>query len=593
MLALALAAGACAPPPEAASSEAALLEKAPLEEARFEGTLPARYAAASDFDAFPAYVWCEHGAPPLPETFRAAFGGAEANRGRPPAGAQDWRLYVGQAAGRGELHLERADIAASHAAWLAERGDALPARPHDLGSRELAALLAQRVAAHVRAAPGADFVSLGDEVGATPWGDPVDFARAAAGPGTDVALGGLAGPDELLFASRREAERAELLALLDHLADAARAADPDVRLALLGSGPATPFATLVARDVAPRFDVLEPYDAGLAREAFGAVATPQHTLLRTVTVESCAASAWQVFEHLARGGDGAVLWQRRELVERPDVADAIARAIATARHLVGDLGARFPEPRGVAVLVHEPGDRALWLAAARRDRLGWPARLAGFEAREGPAFARRLAFTSALEEVGTSPGVLDVGALREPSSTTRFPLVVATGLDLARSDVAQALEAHLERDGHVLLDDDQGLAVPRAYEPRLVRAPHGVDHLALDRAPTSARSLRRRAALRAMVDGVLGAPVVDVERVDGGPLFVARAALPDGGQLVLALAAADGADERARLTEWRVRCVPGAGAAGLHVHWLGYDDAADVLVVPAGWPALLVVRPRA
>jgi hypothetical protein len=547
-------------------------------------------AAAADFDAFPAYVWSEAGlAEPLPRSWRATFGGVEATRGVLPLGAQDWRHYVGQAAGRAELHLDRSVLQDERTRWLVRRGDALPTRPFELADPALAEELAGRVEQHVRAAPAADFVSLCDEVGVTPYGDPVDFAGATA---TDALLGLLAGADVDAFVAQRAQQRRVLEELLGGLADAVRTENTSARVALLGLSTATPFAAPSHAFSAARFDVLEPYDEGLARERLFALARPQQVLLRTVFTESAAATAWQVFEHALRGGDGVVLWQRRELAAAPVVADDLAAALAAVRALRFDLGARFERPSGVVVLVDERSDAAAWLEQARRARLAWPQRLAGFEAREGPAFRRRERIVALFEEAGASPGVLACDEL-DATASERFPLVVASGLDLADGRVAATLRNHLASGGHVVLDEALGrsaFAVPSAHERRVHALPGGLDEGVLQGAPTSPRALRRRAAAQRLLSATCGAAPPAIVAVDGRALFSAEATLADGSRLVFALEAAHTASDRAALTPWRARCAVGDDT--LEARWLGGHSAHTDVLVPAGWPALLVVRER-
>lgn len=547
-------------------------------------------AAAEAFDAFPAYLWCEAApAAPLPPQWRTAIGGVEATRGALPVGAEGWRHYVGQAAGRDELHLDRAARRDDHTNWLAWRGSALPERPVDLASGELAERLAARVVRHASAAPLADFVSLCDEVGVTPYGDPVDFAGGAA---TDELLGLLGGASVDAFVEARAAQRRELEGLLLRLLEALRTGSPGRRAALLGLSTATPFAAPSHAFTAAHFDVLEPYDEGLARERLFALARDEQVLLRTVFTESAAATAWQVFEHALRGGDGVVLWQRRELAAAPAVADELSAAIACVRSLIAEHGARFERPRAVAVLVDERSDAELWLAEARRSRLSWPKRLAGFEAREGPAFARRERIVALFEEAGASPGALACDEL-DAAATARFPLVVASGLDLVDTRIAAALRQHVKRGGHVALDDRSvhtQLGLSSAHSTRVHELPGGLDEGARTDFATSPRALRRRAAARDLLSAAGCSAPEAIVAVDGRALFTARATLGDGTELVVALEAAHDARDRSALSPWRARCT--LEGETVLANWFGEQDGHTDLEVPAGWPALLVVRRR-
>ncbi|WP_145187944.1 hypothetical protein [Planctomycetes bacterium Pla163] len=587
------------------------------------------------FDDLPTYVWCEPGyAGPIPEAWRAAFGGVSASRGRLPdaAAGGGWRAYVGHAAPRAALFLERSTVRADRDAWLRERTESsLPQRPAQLASPFLLAEIERVAEQRTRALPNADFVALGDEVGVTPFGDPLEFARPGELPCTDEALGLLGGPDVAGFLARRRADQAELLAALERAAQGVRRAAPSAAVGLLGNGPRTPFGGVGAADLVDRFEVLEPYPAGLIRAGVllerARPTAKRARVLRTVFDESGPACRWQVWEHVLRGGDGLVLWWRPALAERPELVGALAEAVGAARAFRGRLGPTAlasVAPR-IAVLTDFEGDAGLWLAVARGERLHWPARLAGFEAAHGPAFERRRAWVRAFEDAGLQCGALAVERLATASSPP-VELAVASALELARPDVRAALVRHLDAGGHLLIDDEndagEARALERQYPTRVHRAPLGIDRVMLDRVAgriAGPRSLRLEHGLRelAVLAGV-PAPPARLVASDGRALLQNWFPCDDGGWVGIAVESADSPTERASLSaftaqlEWSrtakdtvsdtvddtVDDTVNEAVAPIRPLYATWSWRSDLdarsrgLAVPAGGPAIVRIEPR-
>lgn len=574
------------------------------------------------FDDLPTYVWCEPGhAGSLPDAWREAFGGVSASRGQLPASAQSggWRAYVGHAAPRDVLHVERSVVKSQRESWLRERTLAtLPERPAHLSDAALLTEIERVVTERTRALPSADFVALGDEVSVTPFGDPLDFARPGALPSTDEALGLLAGPDVAGFLARRRADQVELLQVLDRAAEAVRSANPNSLVALLGNGPRTPFGGLAAADLVDRFEVLEPYPAGLIRAGVllerarpGRVSTT--AILRTVFDESDAAGRWQVWEHVLRGGDGLVLWWRPALAERPELVAALSEAVGAARAFRARLGPRAlgtVAPR-IAVLTDFEGDAELWLAAARRERLHWPARLAGFEAARGPAFERRRAWVRAFEDAGLMCGALAIDRLATPNSPP-VDLVIANALDLERADLRAALVRQLGTGGHVVVDAERwteaARALERSYPDQIHRPPPGLARSDLEREVgrrAVPRTLRLEQSLRELATRAgVSAPPARLVTADGRPLLQSWFACDDGGWVGIAVESADSPTERVSLTpftallEWlpvvnNTATDSASGAVLSTWSWqLDLDARAHALAVPAGGPAIVRIEPH-
>ncbi|MEZ5976653.1 MAG: hypothetical protein R3F34_00310 [Planctomycetota bacterium] len=513
--------------------------------------VPTPQGATGPFDAYPAYLWCEARiADDVPASLVERVGGVAAESGLVPTGAERARIYVGHAVRRDVLHVDRSATAEEHATWLTRRGEALPRRPVGLADGDVVTAQCERVRSVVAASPGADFVSLGDEVSTTPFGDPLDLGGRGGSP-TDELLGILDGPDVEAFLAARRSEQGALLDALDAFAGAARTASPEVRVALLGVGARTPWGGLAPRELVDRFEVLEPYDVGLAAIGVASIAPPSTSVLRTVFTESPAACAQQLFEHVVRGGDGAVLWSRGDLDARPDARDELLAALGAARALRSSRRGVGAGPSGVAILVDERSDARSWLLCARRQRLTWPRRLAGFETEHGSAFARREQWRVALEDAGLLPGALAVAELDDPAASSRFPVVVATGLDLGDERVLRRLEAHVARGGTVLLDDVRSLGLER-----VVRAPSGLAAHALTRDVASPRAARLAAELRRVVrEAGVAPPPARFESTNGAALVQSWSRAPDGAWYGAAVAAARTPEERAALRLLEARLV--------------------------------------
>lgn|GEM_PF-4333208 len=585
-------------------------------------------APPGDFDDFPAYLYLRLAdEAPLPGWARA-IGGVNAARGHLSPAADGLPHYAGLALGRDELHLDRAHLADGLARWRSTRLDAdLPPRPFDLADPAVLARLEAHARGVLERCDDADFFALGDEVGVTPWGDPIDFA-GERGPSTDTALGLLDGPDLAGFRARRTHAQATLLAALDHGRAVLREDDAARALGLMGNGPRTPFGGIAASDLVRRFEVLEPYPAGSIRAA---VFTERHAadavteqVLRTVFTESAAATAWQVWEHALRGGDGVVVWSRDALEARGDAAASLLVALDEVRAWRAAVGAvDADESPRVVVLTDETSDAAAWLATARRQRLAWPRRLAGFEAEHGPAFARRGAWRQAFDEAGHPCGALEVARL---AAHPRVRLAVATGLDLARPEVLAALTAFVERGGTLLLDTARGAdadAFPKGASGRVVAGGvggvggvNGVEGVNGADGPGGAsverarddlgtpRALRLRDAVRAIAASAgLAPPPAEIVAHDGRPLLTAWRRAEGGDWIGVAIESVDDSPSGRRgLAPWhaRVRGVETGLEAGFELAWIARRGAAPTgwheergLLVGAGEAAVVRLRRRA
>ncbi len=445
-------------------------------------------ASATGGDDFPVFVWCQdHAGSELPRPLLDAFGGVNIEG----ADSARWALeegvefYVGHAPGRNALHLQR------DAKWYDEMWNEFyetrdtsrlvrtpclndPATWQHCAAR-LDKTLAARDGRHGRA------LSLGDEVGLTPWGDPLDLCASehcaqrwtewltergyaaegeeyAATPSTDaVRLAYLEGETAPVhdWLDRRRFNQDLVLEFLSRLA--ARARSGNTPLALFGLTGQTAFGGVSIPRILPELDVVEAYSEGCARELLFTLRAEQEAWCTLFPAKGDAdRGAHRLWEHWLRGGDGAIVWSDRELKRDSNYLARLSSAVSSVRAVHERFPGWRPGPSGIALVHDEDALAVAWLRDALSDGPTWPRRFAGYQAEHG---TRERAVNSSLrlfEDCGVLPGALPLDEV-SASTVQRFPVLACVHqVVVTRTDEAK-LAAYLDAGGRLLLRGPFGL----------------------------------------------------------------------------------------------------------------------------------------
>jgi hypothetical protein len=409
-----------------------------------------------------------------------AWGGVNAERGAlPPAFAEavaaiELRAYLGHAPGRFPLYLERDQVSAARA------GDGrLGPRPGALCDPQTWADMRELALDHVGRSPAErlpwDFVSLGDELSFTPWGDPLEFAPT---PGMQAefdrwrqdrerepwpleqatwrrALGAAAPAELAAFVDRRRFEREWFTARVGELAGELRA-DGIEDLGVLGLYGSPPFGglvidALVAGEGRSRIEVSEPYPEGLARRRVASIAPTEHRWLTTLFLDAedpLRDPHIELWRTWAEGCSGYVIWN----------ADRVQPPTARSKALLAELEAlralslagrwEWSSPDRIALLVDDDQLAFEWLTEARRRPAEGDRRMGGWYEAHGRGPTLRRAWIAALERADLQPGVLRPEGLRFAQSAEHLFALEQTWLG---GHQAADLEAHLAMGGHLWL----------------------------------------------------------------------------------------------------------------------------------------------
>lgn len=455
------------------------------------GALLALLLAAEPQDPsrdFPAYLWrLEHQGRPLPERLLDLGLGANVERAEDAAWLveRDAPFYVGHAPGRNALHLDRdrLEVALERSAFTASRDVRASVRVPCLSDPDTLAGLLEQLEQSVSAPhrDRADFISLGDEVSITPWGDPAETCRhpacdraferwvvagggarygvapGAVRPATDALLSSPS-PDRFgAWLAARAFQRQVLTDVLVSLAQRSRELRPEVPVGLLGAIGETAFGGVDLEGLGPHVQVLEPYRVADAVErcaTLRALGRGPTTVLRTVFLDQLdpPGLAAELEGLLDAPVDGVVLWSDRVLA----ASDALTGALATGlERLRSDRGARphrDRDPRGVAVIHSDDSLAHAFLREARGDRLSWIERLAGHQERHGSHESRRRELFDELRSNGANPGAVAI-ELVGSDLVERFPRLITLDLtvvsdgELAQLEVYRAAGGTLEHRG--------------------------------------------------------------------------------------------------------------------------------------------------
>ena len=445
-------------------------------------------------DEFPVFVWCQdHAGSELPAPLLEAFGGVNIEG----ADSAHWALehevefYVGHAPGREVLHLAR-EVPWYDAMWnefYKTRDTSTLVRQPCLSSPStwtatLATLdktLAAREGQHGQA------LSLGDEVGLTPWGDPLDLCQSKSctqrwnewcltqdvqlsekgWPSTDeVRLRYLDGETDTVhvWLARRRFHQEVVSDFLRKLANHVRRRAPKVRIALFGLTGQTAFGGVSIPRMLPTLDVLEAYNEGCARELLYTLRDEQASWCTVFPAKGDSdRGAHRLWEHWLRGGDGAIIWSDRKLKENPRYLERLAETVSAIRAVRASFPDWRPQTAGVALLHDDDSTALAWLRDALSDGPTWPRRFAGYQTEHG---TRELAVNSSLrlfEDCGLLPGALPLDQL-DAAHATRFPLLVAVHQLVVTRDNEARLAAYLKAGGKLLLRGPFALLGDRADE---------------------------------------------------------------------------------------------------------------------------------
>lgn len=444
-------------------------------------------AALAGGHEFPVFVWCQdHAGKELPARLLEPFGGVNVERDDPAQWAREHGVdfYVGHGPGRDELHLDR-DYGWYDAQWQAffdERDPEVLVRVPCLTDPKTSEALSANLVKSLAARDGdhGACVSLGDEVGLTPWGDPSDLChsptckaawtewvreRTSAERFPELHAGELAplpATDRVRLAYtdgdrassgawllRRRFHQDVVLETLGRLARESRALAPDSAVGLFGLIGQTAFGGVAIDRILPQLDVVECYSASDARELLYTLREEQQSWCTLFPANGDSdRGAHRLWEHWLRGGDGAIVWSDRQLAKSEGYLARLSDAVRDVRRIDALLPQWRPRPRAVAV-VNCPDSIALsFLRDALSDGPTWPRRFAGYQEQHGTRERLVKTWLRALEDCGFLPGSLPASAIDE-TTVERFPLLVLVEQVVVSEDLFARLERYVAAGGHV------------------------------------------------------------------------------------------------------------------------------------------------
>lgn len=477
------------------------------------GLVAQQAAAVATPPRFETILWL-HGGPARDERFWAAvralgFTAVSVTNGEDPAepGRHGLRFYRDQCAGKGELEIREAEWRAWFDRYLAERDDALLARPSCLADPEsLRRVLAKTTSAVQAALPhGPVMASLADEASATShfnpldgcatgtfraafraeleqqfagdvhalnrrWGtDYVDFAKVE--PWSTAAMrtralvdGGLPRnlapwSDQLAFTDRLFCD------LVDAALSLAKELAPDLPVGLTGMQPPAAFGGHDYQRLMRLQSAWEVYDIGGAR-ALAAARAPRGAREFVTLFPSRGEGApelvrGQIAAAFAHGIDGVIVWSAGDVLQddaSPSPFGLALRDAFTELRGVADAfaGARL-EPSSVWIVESQASVRAQWFLDAIDDGETWPRRLSSHEARHGTSLRARESWLALLRDLGLQPDFVYAGELPARLAATPPRLLVLSDT-LALADVeVRAITTYVEAGGNVVADHGTGV----------------------------------------------------------------------------------------------------------------------------------------
>jgi hypothetical protein len=243
---------------------------------------------------------------------------------------------------------------------------------------------------------------------------------------------------------------AALLEALGRLAAEARKLRPGIRIGLLGAQMPSAFGGFDWEEIGGRFDAIEPYDWGAARDLARST-SPRADLYQTIVAGDAppAAIAHEIWRGFLDGDRGVILFDASAwtgTASRPAGAaplEGIAPILAKLQSPALLPWRRATPLRAqVAVLHGMASTRVHWLLDTRFDGASWVNRLTSYETLESSEAVNREAWAALLSDLGLSyrfitPRQLRDGTLAEDGS---LALVLPRAIAMADGDVAAIKE---------------------------------------------------------------------------------------------------------------------------------------------------------
>jgi len=591
--------------------------------------------------AFPAFVWRQDSAGRgLEQGLAREFGGTNVEGAAEDARLleQELAFYVGHGPGRDALHLDTDRESYRElwdAYWRDRDGDRLVRVPC-LHEEEVRADMGRRLERTLAARGGAQGlgVSLGDEVGLTPYGAPLDLCASSACraafadfvqasptwsallevedgrppfPTTDeTRLAWIDGDPRHVSAwlARRDFHVDTVEGLLEELARQLRRARPELPVGLLGQSGRTAFGDVDLADVLPFLDFIEVYRLLDSRELVNTWRRDDQRSLLTLfrDPEAEHGATWIAWEHWLRGGDGVVLWSDRELVRHPEHRRRMAEAVAGIRRLREAWSGWRPRPEGVGV-IHSSDSLALsWLREALHDGPTWMRRFPSYQNRHGAREVALQGWLRLLEDLGVLPGAVPIERVG-PELVGRFPVLIANHLVLLDPPEVARLRSYVAAGGQLWVHGPLG-AYDRTGGRREAPLTETIDDgagrvttVTLDpgrylrerwerRGELSYPSRARAALLELGLPVRPGAPEVALLGTDL-PFLWAADRQADGGWLLASMPNAAASAERAALEELELAPVAPEGWELALLHPQVDGDSSTIRLAPG---EALVVR---
>jgi hypothetical protein len=601
--------------------------------------------AAPEGGDFPAIVWrLDHPGEAIPPRLVSAFGGVnvEGEDSAKWTRAEELDFYVGHAPGRNDLHIQRDTpwYAELWAGYWEERDSTVLIRRPCLSEEETFASLRTRLT-RTLSARGGDHglgISLGDEVGLTPWGGPLDLCvseacRDAFGsflrensrwsglidkeqdgptpyPDTEMTRAALIEGDARhvgAWLARRDFHHEVVNDFLARLASSARELSPGVSVGLFGLAGRTAFGGVGPEAILPHLDFIETYPVLDARELLYTNRRRGVRSFATIFREAGApaGASWRLWEHWLRGGDGVILWSDRELAEYPEYLESMRRSVAAVRELRRKFPWWAPLPSGAAI-IHDPDSLALsWLRDSLHDGKTWPKRFPSYHQEHGTREIALRACLRWLEDGGLLPGAVVFDSIGG-ELVERFPFLIASEVLVVEEPELDALSRYVEAGGRLLVHgrfasyDRRGEASHLESRAVLEKiAEDRVLELELDSSRyLAARELRKSSYARRRVEYLSDLTGAELQ-VEWKPRsaeaevrwLVATQPIPGGkDELCAAIPNAHGAVQRARLRNLDVEIT---GVDGDRITWIHPSAArGNEVQLPAGEALIFRLSPR-